>query len=188
MAEPHGPIQWTADLSDELQNAVDSFCIDEVRALGFSMVIADPAQPDCPLVACSAGFEKMTGYSVGEIVGRNCRFLQRGVPEELLDFEARRACRSFCEDIKQPTGDVLCVQTNARKTGELFRNLFKLKHVELDDSMYIVGLQAELQQDLNDDIEEKLQLAFDALENNMSIIEQVLAKEFWYTASMSRQS
>lgn len=36
----------------------------EVYDLEFSVTVADPTQPDCPLVACSTGFTELTGYSV----------------------------------------------------------------------------------------------------------------------------
>jgi len=39
---------------------------------------------------------------------------------------------------------MICVQTNARKSGELFRNMFYLKQVELDEVHFILGLQAGL--------------------------------------------
>merc|ERR1712046_14950 len=110
------PPKWTVELSAELQEAVDSFCIEELRELGFSVTIADPAQPDCPLVACSAGFTTMTGYSVQETVGRNCRFLMQGVPDEYIDNDTRSQCRLFCDGMEQQNkGEVLCAQTNARK-------------------------------------------------------------------------
>ena len=40
------------------------------------IVLADPHQPDCPIVFANGAFCEMTGYDLGEIVGRNCRFLQ----------------------------------------------------------------------------------------------------------------
>lgn len=41
-----------------------------------SFVVSDARQYDYPVVYCSPGFEKLTGYCQDEIVGRNCRFLQ----------------------------------------------------------------------------------------------------------------
>ena len=38
--------------------------------------IADPDQADMPIIFASDGFCGFTGYSFGEIEGRNCRFLQ----------------------------------------------------------------------------------------------------------------
>lgn len=210
----HGPWSWNTRCSAELQQIVDSFCIEKLYGQSFSFTVADPAQPDCPLVACSIGFTALTEYSVGEIVGRSCRFLLDGVPPKLIDTEMRMRCRQFCKSLvrseedgdsrehlpvelakpwmKLPAGEMICMQVNARKSGELFRNLFYMKQVELDDKLFIVGLQLGLPDTLNMDVamvdlERKCQLAFGRLGENMSVIEQVLAQQFWYSAPIRRQ-
>lgn len=40
------------------------------------MVITDPRLPDNPIVLANTAFLDLTGYSAGEVLGRNCRFLQ----------------------------------------------------------------------------------------------------------------
>ena len=40
------------------------------------MVVADPQQPDCPLVLANQAFLDLTGYAADAVIGRNCRFLQ----------------------------------------------------------------------------------------------------------------
>ena len=155
---PH--LNWSERCSAELQALVDDFNTEEFSALDFSVTVADPSLPDCPLVGCSVGFTSLTGYTVSEIVGRNCRFLLNGVPNELVDNDSRRRCREFslscsegamCMDplgdmisgMELPCGELISVQTNARKSGELFRNMFYLKMVELDGNSFILGLQVE---------------------------------------------
>ena len=50
------------------------------------ITIADFTQPDQPLIYANIGFEVMTGYSVQEAVGHNCRFLQdAGTEQSELD-------------------------------------------------------------------------------------------------------
>eukprot|EP00605_Chrysophyceae_sp_TOSAG23-4_P002430 GSChrysophyteH1.ASY1.ANO1.2689.1 assembled CDS len=51
-------------LISALQGAQKNFCI------------TDPSLPDNPIVYCSDGFCKVTGYKRNDVVGRNCRFLQ----------------------------------------------------------------------------------------------------------------
>jgi hypothetical protein len=210
----HGPLHWNTRCSTELQRAVDAICIEELMNLEFSVTVADPQQPDCPLIACSLGFTELTGYSVQEIVGRNCRFLLNGVQPNLIDDETRMKCRAFCvasrdgEDYsgaaeqlppgcraqwaELPKGEIICVQTNARKSGELFRNMFFLKQIELDENQFILGLQAGLPDDFDEcasqaELEARCQSAFRKLEGNMTALEHVLAQQFWYSAPMRRQ-
>jgi hypothetical protein len=222
-----GPLEWNTRLSVELQNVVDQYCIEELCSLSFSVTIADPQQPDCPLVACSTGFTELTGYTVQEIIGKNCRFLLNGVPPNLIDEGTRMKCRAFClscakgddyidetdslpagtcpwsQDgdaalekpwVQLPKGELICVQTNARKTCELFRNMFYLKQVECDDTTLILGLQAGIPEECDQnrnisiaEIQKRYNLAFNRLEENMAALEQVLASEFWYSAPMRRQ-
>jgi PAS domain-containing protein len=47
-----------------MMNSVRSFCI------------TNPLANDCPIAYASPGFVELTGYPIGEILGRNCRFLQ----------------------------------------------------------------------------------------------------------------
>jgi PAS domain S-box-containing protein len=51
-----------------LQQAIDDANV--------SITLADPSQPDEPLVYVNDAFEEMTGYPPEETLGRNCRFLQ----------------------------------------------------------------------------------------------------------------
>merc|ERR1712032_333936 len=96
------------------------------------------------------------------------------------------------QSLELPKGEMICVQTNRRKSGELFRNMFYLKQVELDEMSFILGLQAEIPEEFDiessiRDLEQKCQFAFSRLEANMSLIEQVLGQHFWYSAQMRRQ-
>jgi PAS domain-containing protein len=41
-----------------------------------NFAISDPTLPDNPIVYVSQGFLTLTGYSLDQVLGRNCRFLQ----------------------------------------------------------------------------------------------------------------
>lgn len=41
-----------------------------------NFAISDPTLPDNPIVFVSQGFLELTGYTMSECLGRNCRFLQ----------------------------------------------------------------------------------------------------------------
>jgi serine/threonine protein kinase len=204
------------DGSFQLQDIVDQISQhDELLKLDLSVTVADPLQQDCPLIACSNGFTELTGYTVAEIVGRNCRFLLNGVPDEYIDEDTRLRCRHYVAATKgspgDPTpdetiteylktqpwmttrpGEVICVQTNATKTGELFRNMFYMKQVELNDRPFILGLQAKLPEAWQDAVDQAqlvsfCEQAFARLGGNMRAVEEVLSRHFWYSASARRQ-
>lgn len=218
MLEQHepklGPLCWNTQLSVELQRACDTFNNDALCELEFSVTVADPTLSDCPLVACSIGFTTLTGYTVHEIVGRNCRFMLNDVPTEFVDDEVRFMCRSFCQSVKQgkeydgrsevlpagvskcwfalPKGELVCIQTNATKSGELFKNMFYLKQVELDDTAYILALQAGIPDECADQsainiLQTKCHATWQHLDANMATIERALSSQFWYHAPMRRQ-
>merc|ERR1719353_1628301 len=210
----HGPLRWTVRCSVVLQEAVNMFNMPELNDLKFSVTVADPRQADFPLVACSSGFSDLTGYHLQEIVGRNCRFLLNGVPQSYINEQTRFRSRDFCTAVSQgteydscnevlpqgvgpcghglPKGELICVQINATKTGELFRNMFYMKQVWLDDKPFILGLQAGIPEEYEDETEvqelqRKCQLAWKRLGEHMSTMEEVLSSLFWYVGSMRRQ-
>ncbi|AHM03618.1 hypothetical protein roselon_01227 [Roseibacterium elongatum DSM 19469] len=76
--------------------------------------IADATDPNRPLVYVNAAFERISGYSAAESLGRNCRFLNaepEGAPERV------RLGRAVAE----ATGGTFLLR-NRRKSGELFWN------------------------------------------------------------------
>jgi len=102
-----------------------------------SVTLANPSLPDCPLIGVSQGFEVMTGFSRSEIIGRNCRFLNRGchVPASLR-HELRTATR--CQ--KQ----FVAVLANRRRNGEIFKNLLHLTSLRVGANTYMLGIQADV--------------------------------------------
>lgn len=49
------------------------------RAIGATtsgIIITDPRQPDNPIISCNTAFERITGYTEAEVVGKSPRFLQ----------------------------------------------------------------------------------------------------------------
>lgn len=85
-----------------------------VRATRMPMLITDPTQDDNPIVFANAAFSRMTGLSVNEVLGRNCRFLQG--PDT-----SQEAVRRLREAIaaREPIELELI---NYRKDGEAFWN------------------------------------------------------------------
>ena len=111
------------------------------RALSASangIVITDPNLPDNPVVYANPAFTRMTGYSSGEAVGRNCRFLQGDDHDQLALGELRAAIREgrTCE----------VVLRNYRKDGSLFFNELTVSPVFDDGGRLVrfVGVQDDI--------------------------------------------
>ena len=47
-----------------------------IQAAQRAYVISDPNLPDNPIIFASKGFLELSGYTLENILGRNCRFLQ----------------------------------------------------------------------------------------------------------------
>lgn len=79
-----------------------------------AMCLSDARAPDFPIVYANRSFANLTGYSVPDAVGRNCRFLQG--PE--TDPEAVTRLRGLIERAEYGVVDIL----NYRKDGSSFWN------------------------------------------------------------------
>jgi PAS domain S-box-containing protein len=84
-----------------------------------SVVITDPDLPDNPVIFVSDEFERQTGYTAEEVVGRNCRFLQG--PD--TDPRAVATIRRALERREGITIDLL----NYRKDGAPFWNRLRIR-------------------------------------------------------------
>jgi PAS domain S-box-containing protein len=81
-----------------------------------NFVVTDPSLPDNPIVYASQGFLNLTGYSLDQILGRNCRFLQG--PE--TDPKAVERIRHAIEQ----GNDLSVCLLNYRVDGTTFWNQF----------------------------------------------------------------
>lgn len=100
--------------------------------------ISDMRLPDEPLVYVNAGFERLTGYSRGEILGKNCRFLQGGATGAPAVAEIRDAIANG----REFSGELL----NFRKDGTPFWNLLSLTPLRDDKGAvtHYVGVQSDI--------------------------------------------
>ncbi len=55
------------------------------------IVIADATRSELPILYANPGFERLTGYTADEILGRNCRFLQGPDTDPIAINELRAA-------------------------------------------------------------------------------------------------
>ncbi|MBO9426230.1 PAS domain-containing protein [Labrenzia sp. R4_1] len=106
---------------------VTSLTDDQLRSLleaeeqDMSVVFSDPNVPDNPMIFVSEEFERQTGYTSAEAVGRNCRFLQG---PETNPF-AIEAIRQGLKAQTRFTIDIL----NYRKDGTPFMNRLRIRPI-----------------------------------------------------------
>jgi PAS domain S-box-containing protein len=111
-----------------------------VAASSNGIVITDPRLPDNPIVYVNPAFEKTTGYSMEEVIGRNCRFLQ-GEDRDQQALEELRACIREGQECR-------IVLRNYRKDGTRFWNELYVSPVRDDEGNLtnFVGVQNDVTQ------------------------------------------
>ncbi len=109
-----------------------------VEATDNGIVITDARQPDHPIVYVNPAFEAITGYTAGEVLGRNCRLLQQDDRDQIAIESIRQALREQRE--------VQVLLRNYRKDGTLFYNEFHLAPVRdaADVLTHFVGVQSDV--------------------------------------------
>ncbi|MBW4668575.1 MAG: PAS domain S-box protein [Cyanomargarita calcarea GSE-NOS-MK-12-04C] len=85
-----------------------------IAASSNGIVICDSTMPDFPVVYVNPAFEKMTGYSAWEVIGRSCCFLH-GLDTQQLELNVLK------EAMKQASSCTVVLR-NYRKDGSLFWN------------------------------------------------------------------
>jgi PAS domain S-box-containing protein len=103
-----------------------------------ALTLADVREPNAPLVYINAGFEKLTGYTRDEAIGRNCRFLQG--PET-----SSEAVVLMGRAIREGTTALLDV-LNYRKDGSSFWNRLSLTPVKdnVGRVTHYIGIQSDI--------------------------------------------
>ena len=109
-----------------------------VESARSGVVITDARLQDNPIVYANPGFVQLTGYTVDEIVGRNCRFLQ-GKDQSQSEANVIR------ESLAAKKGCKVCLR-NYKKDGSLFWNELIVSPVfsEAGELTHFVGIQNDI--------------------------------------------
>jgi PAS domain S-box-containing protein len=102
------------------------------------VTLADPDIEDCPIIYANKSFERLTGYSQEDIIGKNCRFLQGEDREQDARYKINEAMKSH------QAVDVTL--RNYKKDGTLFHNHLKITPL-LDSKervLYYLGVQYDI--------------------------------------------
>ncbi|RUR31720.1 EAL domain-containing protein [Vreelandella nanhaiensis] len=116
------------------------------------IAIADAQAPDMPIIYVNSSFERITGYSSQEVLGKNCRFLQgadsgqSGVEEIRLALQEKR--------------EVHTVLRNFNKDGSPFWNELYIAPVR--DSNGLVSHYISVQSDISEQKRFESELAYNA--------------------------
>ncbi|KAH8093176.1 hypothetical protein DFH11DRAFT_1169320 [Phellopilus nigrolimitatus] len=118
-----------------------------------AFVVSDVRCADAPIVYVSRTFCELTGYAEGEVLGRNCRFLQapdglvvRGETRRFTSPEAVGTLRYALQ------GDRECQVSlvNYRKGGQPFVNRVSIVPVPAEDDVSKIAFHVGFQVDLNE--------------------------------------
>ena len=114
-----------------------------VESSAVPIAIADPYEPDAPLVFVNEAFLRLTGYSEDEVLGRNCRFLQG--PDTRP--EDRDALRQAIVEQATISHEIL----NYRKDGTAFWNELHMAPMLDDrgDLLYFIATQVDVTDRVN---------------------------------------
>lgn len=102
------------------------------------ITIADARLPDRPLIYVNEGFERLTGYSAEEVLGKNCKFLQGQDAEP----DTVSTIREGLEKGIESTVEIL----NRRKDGTSFWNRLSISPVrdQKGEVTHFIGVQSDV--------------------------------------------
>jgi PAS domain S-box-containing protein len=129
------------------------------------VTIADARLADRPLIYVNEGFERVTGYTAAETLGRNCRFLQGPGTDPAAVAEIRAAVAEERECIVE----IL----NYRRDGTPFWNRLSITPVrnELGEVTHYIGIQSDVT--VRREAENGLRRAKEALEHDLRLAVRV---------------
>ena len=96
-----------------------------IQLSSIATVVTDARDPDNPICAANSAFQRLTGYSADEILGRNCRFLRGEGSED--------AASAVLRDAIARKAPVMTEILNYRRDGTPFRNAVMIAPVFDDD-------------------------------------------------------
>ncbi|MGB5436215.1 MAG: PAS domain S-box protein [Maribacter sp.] len=106
-----------------------------LEAAGNGIIIVDAKLPDNPIIYCNDAFSQITGFSENEVLGRNCRFLQKNDRDQKELRIIRKAVKEG-----RPCHEVI---RNYKKDGTLFWNELTITPVYDDQGelTHFIGVQ-----------------------------------------------
>jgi len=170
IAAKHNPL--AASLDTQLLRAQLELKNRALASSAEGITIADAGLPDNPLIYANAGFERLTGYSVAEVIGRNCRFLQGPG----TDPETVAVLRTAIQNRTAVTVTLL----NHRKDGTPFWNRLSITPVRDAEGAvtHFIGVQSDvteekLAKDALQEANERLEAASRVMKRDLAAAAEV---------------
>jgi diguanylate cyclase (GGDEF)-like protein/PAS domain S-box-containing protein len=129
-----------------------------LESISSGVTVADFRLPDKPLVYMNLGFERITGFTESEVLGKNCRFLQ-GAETDQPGVDVLRQAMS-------KGADVQTVLKNFRKDGTAFWNELYLSPIR--DLEGRLTHYAGIQHDVTERVELQSKLAYMAMHDTLT--------------------
>jgi PAS domain S-box-containing protein len=108
-----------------------------LNASNTSLIITDAKADDQPIIFANPAFEKMTGYSLADVLGKNCRFLQN-------DDRSQQERASISSSIRREEACEHLLR-NYRKNGQMFWNkLYIFPFKKNGEVTHFVGIQHDV--------------------------------------------
>jgi len=133
----------------DLLNASDFTLMQTLQSAQRSFCITDPSLEDNPIVYASQGFLQLTGYSMSQVVGRNCRFLQGPGTDP-------RSVDKIRKGVAEGVDTSVCL-LNYKADGTPFWNQFFVASLRDADGAVVnyVGVQCEVNEVPIEEIKER---------------------------------
>ncbi len=150
LALPETPAKLTTQLSVALyahrafatryQSAMEELNLNRniFKSVTSGISVANAQLPDMPLMYVNPAFEVMTGYSLEDVEGKNCRFLQGA--------ERDQPGLTLIREAIQQERETVAILHNYRKDGSAFWNELSLSPIRNADGelTHFVGIQMDV--------------------------------------------
>ncbi len=124
---------------EEIHNTQTKKIFEQIINLAKNGVaLSDATKEDNPLIFVNRGFEEITGYDKSEVLGKNCRFLQKND----INQDAKLIIKDAIKNQKSCEVEI----RNYKKDGTLFYNLLVLSPIfdSTGKILYFVGIQNDI--------------------------------------------
>ncbi|MEO1050555.1 MAG: ATP-binding protein [Bacteroidota bacterium] len=126
-------VMWNMGAQIQINEAV-------LNAINDGVILVDATQEDLPIIYCNAAFSTITGYSLEEAVGKNCRFLQGPGTDQ-------RELSKIREAIKQKVSCKVVLK-NYRKDGGSFWNELSMSPIfdQEGQTKHFIGIVTDVRE------------------------------------------